>query len=78
MHTADTPQGKTKYIFHAQQLVLMRMLMMIVFFFQVVQDLFCVLVAHLFCHVGQLVCSAHPRGQFTQTTQTDTRIHSQS
>lgn len=74
MHTADTPQGKTKYILHAQQLMVMKMLMK-VFFFQVVQDLLCVLVAHLLCYVGQLVCSTHLRGQFTQTTETDTLIH---
>lgn len=43
-------------------------------FFQVGQDLLCVLVAHLLCHVGQLVCGAHLRGQFTQT-QTDAFIH---
>lgn len=44
-------------------------------FFQVVQDLLCVLVAHLLCYVGQLVCSTHLRGQFTQPTETDTLIH---
>lgn len=32
MHTADTPQGKTKYILHAQQLMVMKMLMKVFFF----------------------------------------------
>lgn len=39
------------------------LLMMMVYFFQVGQDLLCELVAHLLCHVGQPVCGAHPRGQ---------------
>ena len=37
-----------------------------VYFPQVVEDLLCVLVAHLLCHVGQPVCGAHLRGEFTQ------------
>jgi len=48
---------------------MMMMMMMSVFyllFFQVVEDLLCVLVAHLLCHVGQLVCGSHFRGQFPQ------------
>lgn len=72
MHTADTPQSKKKYILHAQRLMLMVMLMKMLSFFQVGQDLLCVLVAHLLCHVGQLVRGAHLRGQLTQTTQTHT------
>lgn len=57
---------------------MMMMLMMMIMMFhysQVVQGLLRVLVAHLLCNVGQLVCGAYLRGQFTQTTQTVTLIY---
>lgn len=52
--------------------VMMLMMMMMIHYSQVVKGVLRVLVAHLLCHVGQLVCGAHLRGQCTQTTQTVT------
>lgn len=66
MYTVDTPQRETKSIIHAHILMFIFIVDNVCFFllFQMVRDLFCLLVDYIFCYVGELVCCSDSRGKW--------------